>query len=126
MAQAAAQEAGSALALMTVAVRGAGKLQPQYLCQRASCFTQLELHEQAVADLDWVIQSHGGPSDAACRASEEPQIWIEDLCQRGRSLVLCSCEGPAPDDFTRALALHRCKALQCVEAGLVTFNVAPS
>ncbi|XP_035595317.1 uncharacterized protein ttc34 isoform X1 [Oncorhynchus keta] len=128
MAQAAAQEAGSvsasghweqALALLTVAVRAAAELRPQFLRQRAACLAQLDLHERAVADLDRVIQSHGDPSDATVSgAPEEPHVWADDLCQRGRSLVLCSHEGPALDDFSRALELHRGQALQCVEAGL--------
>ncbi|XP_041712835.1 uncharacterized protein ttc34 isoform X2 [Coregonus clupeaformis] len=128
MAQAAAQEAGSvsasghwehALALLTVAVRAAAELRPQFLRQRAACLAQLDLHERAVADLDRVIQSHGGPSDTTVSgAPEEPHVWAEDLCRRGRSLVLCSSEGPALDDFSRALELHRGQALQCVEAGL--------
>uniref|UniRef100_A0A674DGM5 Tetratricopeptide repeat domain 34 n=1 Tax=Salmo trutta TaxID=8032 RepID=A0A674DGM5_SALTR len=128
MAQAAAQEAGSvsasghweqALALLTVAVRAAAELRPQFLRQRAACLAQLDLHERAVADLDRVIQSHGDPSDATVsRAPEEPHVWAEDLCRRGHSLVLCSHEGPALDDFSRALELHRGQALQCVEAGL--------
>uniref|UniRef100_A0A4W5PEK1 Tetratricopeptide repeat domain 34 n=1 Tax=Hucho hucho TaxID=62062 RepID=A0A4W5PEK1_9TELE len=125
---AAAQEAGSvsasghweqALALLTVAVRAAAELRPQFLRQRAACLAQLDLHERAVADLDRVIQSHGDPSDATVSgAPEEPHVWAEDLCRRGRSLVLCSREGPALDDFSRALELHRGQALQCVEAGL--------
>uniref|UniRef100_A0A8C8M0G2 Tetratricopeptide repeat protein 34 n=1 Tax=Oncorhynchus tshawytscha TaxID=74940 RepID=A0A8C8M0G2_ONCTS len=128
MAQAAAHEAGSvsasghweqALALLTVAVQAVAELQPQFLRQRAACLAQLDLHERAVADLDRVIQSHGDPSDATVSgAPEEPHVWADDLCQRGRSLVLCSHEGPALDDFSRALELHRGQALQCVEAGL--------
>ncbi|XP_034151726.1 uncharacterized protein ttc34 [Esox lucius] len=127
MAQMAAQEADrasvsssreQALALLTVAVQAAGELRPQYLRQRAACLAQLDLHERAIADLDQVIQSHSSPYDAASGAPEEPQVWAEDLCQRGRSLVLCSREGPALEDFTRALQLHRFKTLRCVEAGL--------
>uniref|UniRef100_A0A8C7QS32 Tetratricopeptide repeat domain 34 n=1 Tax=Oncorhynchus mykiss TaxID=8022 RepID=A0A8C7QS32_ONCMY len=125
---AAAQEAGSvsasghweqALALLTVAVRAAAELRLQFLRQRAACLAQLDLHERAVADLDRVIWSHDDPSDATVSgAPEEPHVWADDLCQRGRSLVLCSHEGPALDDFSRALELHRGQALLCVEAGL--------
>ncbi|KAJ8016464.1 hypothetical protein DPEC_G00007470 [Dallia pectoralis] len=123
MAQTAAREADrvsanssweQALALLTVAVQAAEELRPQYLRQRAACLTQLHLHERAIADLDWVIQSH----EAANGAPDQPQVWAEDLCQRGCSLMLCSREGPALEDFTRALHIHRLKALECVEAGL--------
>uniref|UniRef100_A0A3B3WMM5 Uncharacterized protein n=1 Tax=Poecilia mexicana TaxID=48701 RepID=A0A3B3WMM5_9TELE len=120
MAQAAALEASvlssagqwnQALALLTVAVQATGHRRPQYLRQRAACFAQLAFHERAVADLDGVIQKH-----ASC--SDDPRICVEDLCRRGHSLVLCSREGAALEDFTRALGLHREQALQCVEAGL--------
>ncbi|XP_014908416.1 uncharacterized protein ttc34 [Poecilia latipinna] len=120
MAQAAALEAGvlssagqwnQALALLTVAVQATGHRRSQYLRQRAACFAQLAFHERAVADLDGVIQKH-----ASC--SDDPRICVEDLCRRGHSLVLCSREGAALEDFTRALGLHREQALQCVEAGL--------
>nr|XP_046253065.1 tetratricopeptide repeat protein 34 [Scatophagus argus] len=124
MAQAAAQEASSvssggqwdqAVTLLTVAVEAVGNHRVQYLRQRAACLAQLGLHERAIADLDKVIQRHSG-SDSSC--SEDPQIWVEDLCRRGRSLVLCSKEGAALEDFTRALELHSNRAIQCVEAGL--------
>uniref|UniRef100_A0A1A8JRK8 Tetratricopeptide repeat domain 34 n=1 Tax=Nothobranchius kuhntae TaxID=321403 RepID=A0A1A8JRK8_NOTKU len=121
-AQAAAQEASSvslcgqwdqALALLTVAVQAEGHLKPQYLRQRAACFAQLGLHERAISDLDKVIQGHGRAS-----GSDDPKIRAEDLCRRGRSLVLCSKEGAALEDFTQALNLHRDQTIQCVEAGL--------
>ncbi|KAL1021260.1 hypothetical protein UPYG_G00010860 [Umbra pygmaea] len=124
MAQAAAEEADivsvssnwlQAVALLTVAVRAAGELRPHYLRQRAASLIQLDLHERAVADLDRLIQSHNNWSDAASGA---PETLVQDLCQRGRSLMLCSREGQALEDFTRALELHRGKALQCVEATL--------
>uniref|UniRef100_A0A3B5KZJ9 Uncharacterized protein n=1 Tax=Xiphophorus couchianus TaxID=32473 RepID=A0A3B5KZJ9_9TELE len=120
MAQAAALEAGilssagqwnQALALLTVAVQATGHRRLQYLRQRAACFAQLAFHERAVADLDGVIQKH-----ASC--SDDPRICVEDLCRRGHSLVLCSREGAALEDFTQALGLQREHALQCVEAGL--------
>ncbi|KAG7227046.1 hypothetical protein INR49_022393 [Caranx melampygus] len=124
MAQAAAEEASSvssggqwdqALTLLTVAVQVMGSHRLQYLRQRAACFAQLGLHERAIADLDRVIQKHDG-SNSSC--SDDPQVWAEDLCRRGRSLVLCSREGAALEDFTRALELHRDQAIQCVEGGL--------
>uniref|UniRef100_A0A3Q1CL76 Tetratricopeptide repeat domain 34 n=1 Tax=Amphiprion ocellaris TaxID=80972 RepID=A0A3Q1CL76_AMPOC len=127
MAQAAAQEASSvsscghwdqALCLLTVAVQAVGSHKLQYLRQRAACLAQLGLHVRAVADLDRVIQKH----DSSC--SDEPQVWAEDLCRRGRSLVLCSREGAALEDFTQALELHRDQALLCVEAGLGRLRVA--
>lgn len=93
----------------------------QYLRQRAACLGRLGLHERAIADLDRIIQKHGGTDH---RSSDEPQIWAEDLCRRGRSLVLCSREGAAVEDFTRALELHRDQAIQCVEAGLGRLHVA--
>ncbi|XP_040908308.1 tetratricopeptide repeat protein 34 [Toxotes jaculatrix] len=130
IAQAAAQEAGAvssdgqwdqALALLTVAVQAVGNHRLQYLRQRAACLAQLGLHERAIADLDVVIQKHGG-SDSSC--SEDPQVWAEDLCRRGRSLVLCSREGAALEDFTQALELHRDQTIQCVEAGLGRLRLA--
>lgn len=104
-----------ALTLLTVAVQAVGVPRLQYLRQRAACLAQLGLHKRAIADLDRVIEKHSG-SDPSY--SDDPQIRAEDLCRRGRSLVLCSREGPALDDFSRALELHRDQALQCVEAGL--------
>ncbi|XP_063747031.1 tetratricopeptide repeat protein 34 [Eleginops maclovinus] len=124
MAQAAAQEASSvssgghwalALSLLTVAVQAAGDHRLQYLRQRAACLAQLGLHEGAVADLDRVIKKHSG-SQSSC--SDDPKVRAEDLCRRGRSLVLCSREAAALEDFCQALELHRKQALQCVEAGL--------
>ncbi|XP_037833060.1 tetratricopeptide repeat protein 34 isoform X2 [Kryptolebias marmoratus] len=120
-AQAAAQEASGvssagqwdqALALLTVAVKAAGDHKLLYLRQRAACFSQLGLHEQAVADLDRVIRRHG---DSSC--SDDLKIRAEDLCRRGRSLVLCSREGAALEDFSQALSLHRMQMVQCAEAG---------
>lgn len=104
-----------AVTLLTVAVQAVGNHRVQYLRQRAACLAQLGLHERAIADLDRVIQRHGG-SDSSC--SDDPQVWVEDLCRRGRSLVLCSREGAALEDFSRALELHRTRSIQCVEAGL--------
>ena len=101
-----------ALTLLTVAVQAVGNHRLQYLRQRAACLAQLGLHERAIADLDRVIQKHNG-SD-----SEDPHVWAEDLCRRGRSLVLCSREGAALEDYAQALELHRDQTLQCVEAGL--------
>ncbi|KAI3357305.1 hypothetical protein L3Q82_015760 [Scortum barcoo] len=130
MAQAAAEEASivssgghwdQAFALLTVAVQAMGNHRLQYLRQRAACFAQLGLHERAIADLDRVIQKHGG-SDSKC--SDDPQVLVEDLCRRGRSLVLCSREGAALEDFTRALELHKDQALKCVEAGLGRLRLA--
>lgn len=107
-----------AVALLTVAVQAVGDHRLQYLRQRAACLAQLGLHERAVADLDRVVQRHGGSDSGAGGGSEDPQVRVEDLCRRGRSLALCSREGAALDDFTRALELHRSRAIQCVEAGL--------
>lgn len=103
-----------ALTLLTVAVQAVGNHRLQYLRQRAACLAQLGLHERAIADLDKVIQKHNG-SESSC--SDDCQVRAEDLCRRGRSLVLCSREGAALEDFSRALELHRNQALQCVEAG---------
>ncbi|XP_029912381.1 uncharacterized protein ttc34 [Myripristis murdjan] len=129
-AQAAAQEASTvsssghwdqALTLLTLAVQATGNHRLHYLRQRAACLAQLGLHERAIVDLDRVIHNHGG-SDAS--GSDDPQVWAEDLCRRGRSLVLCSREGPALEDFTRALELHRGQAIQCVEASLGRLRLA--
>lgn len=128
--QAAAQDASrvssegkwdQALTLLTVAVQAAGRHGLQYLRQRAACLAQLGLHNQAVTDLDRVIEKHGG-SDPSC--SDDPKVWAEDLCRRGRSLVLCSREGQALEDFCQALELNRDQALQCVEAGLGRLRLA--
>lgn len=110
-----------AVTLLTVAVQAMGNHRIQYLRQRAACLAQLGLHERATADLDRVIQSHGG-SDSPC--SNELEVLVEDLCRRGSSLVLCSREGAALDDFTRALELHRNRAIQCVEAGVGRLHLA--
>ncbi|XP_056450838.1 uncharacterized protein ttc34 [Gadus chalcogrammus] len=136
--QAAAQEAGrlssagswsSTLPLLTVAVQAAAAAGPrrlQYLRQRAACLARLGLHERAVADLDGVIRSHadgsGAPKAAAAteegEGEEERGARAEDLCRRGHSLLLSRREGPALDDFSRALALHRARAVRCAEAGV--------
>ncbi|XP_030278416.1 uncharacterized protein ttc34 isoform X2 [Sparus aurata] len=130
VAQAAAQEASNvssggqwdqAISLLTVAVQAVGNHRLQYLRQRAACLAQLGLHERAVADLDRVIQRHDR-SDIG--SSDDPEVWVEDLCRRGRSLVICSREGAALEDFTRALELHRNRAIQCVEAGLGRLRLA--
>ncbi|XP_058500088.1 uncharacterized protein ttc34 [Solea solea] len=124
IAQAAALEASTmssgghwdqALTLLTVAVTVAGDHRLHYLRQRAACLAQLGLHERAVTDLDTIIQKHSG-SNSSC--SYEHQVWAEDMCRRGRSLVLCSREAAALEDFTQALQLHREQALHCVETGL--------
>ncbi|KAM6982327.1 uncharacterized protein ttc34 [Tautogolabrus adspersus] len=124
IAQAAAEVASSvssgghwdqALTLLNVAVHAMGNQRLQYLRQRAACLAQLGLHEHAIADLDRVIQRHQG-ADSSC--SDEPQVWAEDLCRRGRSLLICSREGVALEDFTQALELHKDQTIQCVEIGL--------
>ncbi|XP_075331604.1 uncharacterized protein ttc34 [Odontesthes bonariensis] len=128
--QAAAQEASSAssvghwdqaLTLLTVAVQAVGSHRLRYLRQRAACFAQLGSHEQAIADLDKVIQKYGGHDSSS---SDDPKIRAEDLCRRGRSLVFCSRESAALEDFTQALELHRDQAIQCVEAGLGRLRLA--
>ncbi|KAF3696739.1 Tetratricopeptide repeat protein 34 [Channa argus] len=130
MAQAAAQEASSvssdghwnqALTLLTVAVQAKDSHRHQYLRQRAACFAQLGSHEQAIADLDRVIQKHVG-FDSRCL--DNPQVWVEDLCRRGCSLVLCSREKAALEDFIRAMELHRDQAIKCVAAGLGRVRLA--
>lgn len=110
-----------AVTLLTVAVQAAGSHRIRYLRQRAACLAHLGLHKRAVADLDRVIQRHSG-SDSP--ASEELEVWVEDLCRRGSSLVLCSREGAALEDFTRALELQSDRAIQCVEAGLGRLRLA--
>ncbi|XP_076133396.1 uncharacterized protein ttc34 [Alosa pseudoharengus] len=130
--QAASQEASSAteqdqwesaLPLLTVAVRAVDELKPQYLRQRAACLAQLGLHERAVVDLDKVILGHGaatgvaGNTEAGPAAVAEHGLWAEDLCRRGCSLLLCSREQLAVEDFSRALGMHRSRTLACVEAG---------
>ncbi|KAM6924889.1 tetratricopeptide repeat protein 34 [Xenentodon cancila] len=132
IAQAAAQEASSvssgnhwdqALAFLTLAVQAAGNHKLNYLRQRAACFAQLGLHEQAIADLDGVIQKKKHGTYDSSR-SDDTKIWAEDLCRRGRSLVLCSREDAALEDFTQALELHKDQAIQCVEAGLGRLRLA--
>ncbi|XP_053280171.1 uncharacterized protein ttc34 [Pleuronectes platessa] len=127
--RAAAQEASGvssggqwdqALTLLTVAVKAVGNHRLQYFRQRAACLAQLGLNERAIADLDFVIQKHGG-SDSS---RSDDQVLAEDLCRRGRCLVLCSREGAALKDFTQALELHRDQAIHCVEAGLGRLRLA--
>lgn len=106
-----------ALPLHTVAVQAVDdlKLKSQFLRQRAACLAQLTLHERAVADMDKVIQGHAEYADAT---GAEHAVWAEDLCRRGHSLLLCSREQLAVEDFSQALGLHRSRVLQCVEAGM--------
>lgn len=110
-----------AVTLLTVAVQAVGNHRLQYLRQRAACLAQLGLHERAIADLDKVIQRHD-VSDFSC--SDDTEVRVEDLCRRGRSLVLSSRERAALEDFTRALELHKNRAIQCVEAGLGRLRLA--
>lgn len=99
------------MALLTVAVQALDGTKPQYLRQRAACLAQLGLNEQAVSDLDRVIFKHSQDS------SEEAMVKAEDLCRRGRSLLTCSRDEMAVNDFSQALELHAEQALLCVEAG---------
>uniref|UniRef100_A0AAV2LXI3 Tetratricopeptide repeat domain 34 n=1 Tax=Knipowitschia caucasica TaxID=637954 RepID=A0AAV2LXI3_KNICA len=103
-----------ALSLLTVSVQAMGNLKLQYLRQRAACLAQLGLHHHAVSDLDRVILRHHTPPTG----EDELKIQTEDLCRRGRSLVLSSKDSPALEDFTKALVLHRDQAVGCIESGL--------
>ncbi|KAI5095737.1 tetratricopeptide repeat protein 34 [Silurus meridionalis] len=120
LAQAASQEAskvseggqwGRAVALLTVAVQAVDGTKLQHLRQRAACFAQLGLNEQAISDLDRVILSHNQDSN------EDAKVKAEDLCRRGRCLLTCSRDELAINDFSQALELHAEQALLCVEAG---------
>uniref|UniRef100_A0A3Q0SWW9 Tetratricopeptide repeat domain 34 n=1 Tax=Amphilophus citrinellus TaxID=61819 RepID=A0A3Q0SWW9_AMPCI len=110
-----------ALTLLTVAVQSGGNQRLEYLRQRAVCLAQLGLHERAIADLDRLIQKNNR-LDSSC--SGHLQVQVKDLCWRGRSLVLCSKEGAALEDFTQALELDREQTIQCVEAGLGRLRLA--
>uniref|UniRef100_A0A3P9IZM7 Tetratricopeptide repeat domain 34 n=2 Tax=Oryzias latipes TaxID=8090 RepID=A0A3P9IZM7_ORYLA len=123
LAKAAAQEASSvssegrwdqAVTLLTVAIQAAGNHKLLYLRQRAACLAQLSLHEQATDDLDRVIQKHG---DMESSSLGDRELWADDLCRRGSSLLLCSREEAALDDFIQALELHRDQAIQGIAAG---------
>ncbi|ROL46122.1 Tetratricopeptide repeat protein 34 [Anabarilius grahami] len=127
LAQAASQQASvvseggqweDALALLTLAVRAVNEIKLQYLRQRAACLAHLGLHDRAVSDLSKVIQGHSAD------ARGEPRVWAEDLCRRGRSLLLCSHEESGLQDISQALDLHEGQALLCVEAGLGTQRLA--
>ncbi|XP_067303385.1 tetratricopeptide repeat protein 34 [Pseudorasbora parva] len=107
-----------ALALLTLAVRAVSEMKLQYLRQRAACLAHLGLHDRAVSDLNKVIQGHNA------NGSEEPRVWAEDLCRRGRSLLMCSHEESGLQDISQALDLHEGQALLCVEAGLGTQRLA--
>ncbi|KAI4901514.1 hypothetical protein NFI96_033430 [Prochilodus magdalenae] len=120
LAQAASLEASSvsesgqwerALSLLTVAVQAVRGTKLRHLRQRAACLAHLGLHERAVSDLDQVIRLRSPDS------KEEPAVWAEDLCRRGRSLLLCSQDELALHDFAQALELHPEQALLCVDAG---------
>ncbi|XP_077585865.1 tetratricopeptide repeat protein 34 [Stigmatopora nigra] len=110
-----------ALPLLTVAVQATDQYNLQYLRQRAACLARLGLHERTIADLDRVIQKHDG-SNTSC--SDNSRVWAEELCTRGCSLVLCSREGPALEDYSRALQLHKERAIQCVDEGLGRLRMA--
>lgn len=110
-----------ALALLNVALHSVGYHKLQYLRQRAACLSQLGFHKRAIADLDRVIQRHV-ESDTSC--SDKTQVWAEDLCRRGHSLVLTSKEGAALEDFSLALKLHRDQTIQCVENSLGRMRLA--
>lgn len=110
-----------ALTLLNIAVKGADQTRPQYLRQRASCLAQLGLHELAVIDLEQVILTHTRSNSSS---PDDLPVLVEDLCIRGRSLVLCSREKAALDDFSQALELHRALAIQSMEAGLGRLCVA--
>uniref|UniRef100_A0A3B3ZND6 Uncharacterized protein n=1 Tax=Periophthalmus magnuspinnatus TaxID=409849 RepID=A0A3B3ZND6_9GOBI len=103
-----------ALSLLTVSVQAVGNHKLQYLRQRAACLAQLGLHDHAISDLSHIILRH---SSAPC-SEDELKIQSEDLCRRGRSLVLSLKEAPALEDFTKALRLHRDQAVGCIESGL--------
>ncbi|KAL1249917.1 hypothetical protein QQF64_020922 [Cirrhinus molitorella] len=127
LAQAASQQASSvsesgqweqALALLTLAVRAVSEMKLQYLRQRAACLAHLGLHERAVSDLNKVIQGHNADG------REEQRVWAEDLCRRGRSLLLYSQEESGLQDFSQALDLHEEQALLCIEAGVGTQHLA--
>uniref|UniRef100_A0A8C9RPI2 Tetratricopeptide repeat domain 34 n=1 Tax=Scleropages formosus TaxID=113540 RepID=A0A8C9RPI2_SCLFO len=122
LAQAAAHEGGyfsllgqweQALALMTVAVRAGGEGRPLYWRQRAACLARLGQHRRAAADLDQVV-----PED------KDPEVLAEDLCHRGRSLILSSREDAGLEDFVRALDTHPSRARRCVEDGLGVATLA--
>lgn len=110
-----------ALSLLTVAVQSGGSRRLEHLRQRAVCLAQLGLHERAIADLDRVIQKN---SILDSSRSDHLQVQVEDLCRRGHSLVLCSKEGAALEDFTQALELDREQTIRCVEAGLGRLRLA--
>lgn len=99
------------MALLTVAVQALDGTKLQHLRQRAACLAQLGLHEQVVSDLDRVMLSHSQDS------SDETKVKAEDLCRRARSLLMCSRDEEALNDFSQALELHVEQALLCVEAG---------
>lgn len=99
------------MALLTVAVQALDGTKLQHLRQRAACLAQLGLNEQAVSDLDRVILSHSQDS------SEEAKVKVEDMCRRGRSLLACSRDEVALNDFSQALELNAEQALLCVENG---------
>ncbi|KAK1801763.1 hypothetical protein P4O66_022410, partial [Electrophorus voltai] len=122
LAQVAFQEATSicecgqwerALALLTVAVRAGGSAKPRHLRQRVVCLAHLGLHERAVSDMDQVMCSHRTGEGSG----EESRVWVEDLCRRGHSLLLCSRDESALHDFSQALELDLDRALWCVDAG---------
>ncbi|KPP64988.1 Tetratricopeptide repeat protein 34-like [Scleropages formosus] len=102
-----------ALALMTVAVRAGGEGRPLYWRQRAACLARLGQHRRAAADLDQVV-----PED------KDPEVLAEDLCHRGRSLILSSREDAGLEDFVRALDTHPSRARRCVEVGLGVATLA--
>nr|XP_023697214.1 tetratricopeptide repeat protein 34 [Paramormyrops kingsleyae] len=107
-----------ALELLTVAVRASGEGSLLYRRQRAACLARLGLHQRATSDLDLVVHGHRE------RGGKNPDMWAEDLCRRGRSLLLSSREEAGLRDFAEALEMHAEQALRCIEDGPGTEHLA--
>ncbi|XP_039246799.1 tetratricopeptide repeat protein 34 [Pipra filicauda] len=95
------QQYEKALGFLSLAVVAGGAC-PRSLRRRAKCLGLLGQHQRALADMDAVIQGHGGHS---------PRTRARDLCSRGLLLLAMGQEEAAVQQYMQALRLDRPAAL---------------
>ncbi|XP_070615209.1 tetratricopeptide repeat protein 34 [Erythrolamprus reginae] len=116
LAQVAAREAKSmtkdhcpraAVKYLTLAIL-ASRHNPQYLRQRVACCTQLEDYQNALADIQKVVESHG---------TNSLKTRVGDFCSWAHLLLTSSDEEQAVKQFIHALELEKSLALSHIFAG---------